>query len=180
MKKKSVIIIVISLILLILLFLYLGREKKMNHFDFPDTVIVNNYTDFNEIDTILKVITNKIMDIDTIQIDIFITPIDMNTDKYEIYGYTFPNLFEKNKYYIFLGRTFPRSMIKTLLSHEMVHIQQYMDGSLVYPGSDKYYLEYMGDKIYFIDIPYNKRPYEIEAFEKEKIIRKELNKILYK
>jgi len=180
MGKKPTLLILIIIFLLFLFYLFIKKDKELNTFYFPDTVIVNNYTDLKNADTISMVITNKILNIDTIQIDIFTSPINMNTDKYEIYGYTFPNLYEKDKYYIFLGRTFPRNMIITLLSHEMVHIQQYRDGTLIYPGSDKYYLEYKGEKIYFIDVPYNKRPYEIEAFEKEKIIRKELNKILYK
>lgn len=179
MEKKPTLLILIIIFLLFLFYLFIKKDKELNTFNFPDTVIVNNYTDLKNADTISMVITNKILKIDTIQIDIFYSPINMDTDNYEIYGYTFPNQFEKNKYYIYINPKFKNNLIK-LLSHEISHIKQHLDGLLIYPSSGIHYIDYKGEKIYFEGVIYEKRQHEIDAFKMQKEIEIKLNEILYK
>lgn len=179
MKKNPTLLILIIIFLLFLFYLFIKKDKELNTFKFPDTVIVNNHTEFQKIDTISMVITNKILKIDTIQIDIFYSPIDMSNDNYEIYGFTFPNQFEKNKYYIYINPKFKYNLIK-LLSHEISHIKQHLDGLLIYPSTGMHYIDYKGEKIYFGSVIYEKRQYEIDAFKMQKEIEKKLNEILYK
>jgi len=59
----------------------------------------------------------------------------------------------------------------------LVHLQQMETGDLVQIDQTK--IVYQNDTIYFSEVPYDKRPYEQDAYSKENGIRKKLNELLY-
>lgn len=69
-----------------------------------------------------------------------------------------------------------RSESIDVLSHELIHLNQYKTKQLVVVG-DK--VVWQGDTLNISDIPYNERPWEIDAFNKGKELSNKVRKILY-
>jgi predicted metallopeptidase len=65
----------------------------------------------------------------------------------------------------------------TVLSHELVHLKQYNSGDLNVVGGG--IVIWKGNKINVLDIPYEQRPWEIEAFNKQGDVASKIIKIIY-
>ena len=181
MKKPW--LIAVAILLLIAIAIIIGvvvnirREKRINHFEFPITMIAKNYTTHKRADTLAMVILNKMFQYDTIKLDIVYAPQNLSNSEYEIAGFIQKNPYEPHAYLIFVKKgTLPTS-IKNFLSHELVHLQQMEIGDLIQIDQTK--IVYRNNTIYFSEVPYDKRPYEFDAFSKENGIRKKLNELLY-
>lgn len=175
------------LILIFLLLIALGivisivitkrREARINRFEFPTTMVANNYTSHKYADTISLVILNKIYQYDTVNLNIYYAPKHLSGDEYDIIGFIQRNPYQPHSYNIFVKNgTLPIS-IKRFLSHELIHLHQMEIGDLVQIDYTK--IVYKGDTIYFSQVPYEKRLYEIEASLHENGIQKAVNKLLY-
>jgi hypothetical protein len=181
MKKSWLIPLIIVLLFVIGIIIGIiitkQREKRINRFEFPSTMIVNNFTTHKYADTIAMVILNKIFDYDTINLNIYYSPKNMSNAEYEIIGFIQQNPFQPHSYNVFVKKgTLPTS-IKTFLSHELIHLHQMELGDLVQIDYTK--IVYKSDTIYFSQVPYDKRPYEIDAYSRQDGIHKRLNKLLY-
>jgi len=181
MKKSWLVILIVILLIAVVITIAVvvnaRREKRINHFEFPSTMVVNNYTTHKRADTLAMVILNKIYDYDTINLNIFYAPKHLSSNEYELIGFIQKNQFQPHSYNIFVKRgTLPVS-IKSFLSHELIHLNQMETGELV--QIDYVKIVHKGDTIYFSDVPYEERLYEIEAFGKEGNISRQLNKLLY-
>ena len=179
MKNKKFIFIGIIVIIIIGIFLLIRREKNINVYEYPDSLVVNNYTKYKNADIYSKIILNKIYYYDTINLNIYYAPIDLSTDKYDIAGFIQKVPFNTHSYNIFTKKGGLSISIKKFLSHELIHLYQMEIGDLI-PIQDSLAMIYKGDTISFIDVPYNKRAFEIEALSTENIINKKLNHFLYK
>jgi hypothetical protein len=182
MKRPWIIIVVMLLIItlgiIITIIINKQKEKRINHFKFPVTMVVKNYTDNNYADTIAMVILNKILKYDTMSLNIYHSPKHLRKIEYEIIGFIQKNPYENHSYDVFIRSERLPVSIKTFLSHELVHLQQMERGDLIQlPGFEK--IVYKNDTIYYSEVPYDERPYEIEAFSKENRIKKNLNSLLY-
>lgn len=176
-KKTWFIIIGVALLIALLIFLLTHpRKKEYNTFVFPSTIIVENGTTNRMSDTISMAILNKVMEYDTMTIQIFPMPsIFMNS----FIGIITKVNFEKHRYVVFLQNGVNIEIMKVVLSHEFVHLKQYELGTLqTLPNSVGYV--WKGDTVKYIDVKYEDRPYEIEAFSQGPHILNKLNKILYK
>jgi len=181
MKKSWLIPLIIVILLVIGIIIGIivtkQREKRINRFEFPSTMIVNNFTTHKYADTIAMVILNKIFDYDTINLNIYYSPKNLSNSEYEIIGFIQQNPFQLHSYNVFVKKgTLPTS-IKTFLSHELIHLHQMELGDLVQIDYTK--IVYKNDTIYFSQAPYDKRPYEIDAYSRQDGIRKQLNNLLY-
>ena len=79
-------------------------------------------------------------------------------------------------YYIFVG-ALDRSEAIEVISHEIVHIQQYESGELVYENEK---VEWQGDDYTFaLEDDYERRPWEREAFSKQSTVESLILNILY-
>lgn len=179
MKKRNLLIVLVIILLGILIIL-LSRKKEINTFEFPDTLVVENYSDNWLADTLSMVVLNKIMNYDTITLKIFNKPSHINHNDYDIIGFVERNFLEKNSYIIYINKNLSFNELKTLISHEMVHIDQIQKGDLVTFFSNYEYSIYKGDTIYFMKVSYENRPFEIDAHKRDSEILKKLNDILYK
>lgn len=179
MKRKTVYIIFV-VILLIILFYIINRisRKEYNSFSFPSTMIVKNYSNNRMSDTISMIILNKIMNIDTILIEIYPIKINIDTDDYIIDGFLIKDKFNKHNYDLFLKNDVDFKTLKIIISHEMIHLTQYESNRLDIINNDIFIWD--NSVISFSDIDYMDRPYEIEAFKNTNKIYKQLNDLLYK
>lgn len=177
-NKKFIIIGVVIVIISIITFLLIHRERNINVYEYPNSLVVNNYTEHKNADIYSKIILNKIYDYDTINLNIYYSARDYSTDKFDIIGFIQKVSFDEHSYNIFMKKTGSPISIKNFLSHELIHLNQMEIGDLV-STQNQLIMVYKGDTISFIDIPYNKRLFEIEALNADGNILKQLNHFLY-
>jgi hypothetical protein len=81
------------------------------------------------------------------------------------------------EFYIFISDLSHKEAIE-VISHEVVHIQQYLSGDFVYDQStgDMYW---KGELYYPDNIPYERRPWEHDAFDLQSSISDKVSAILY-
>ena len=183
MNKKLLWFLLPFFIVLLIIFVTTLKHKELsklpfNNFTFPSTLNVNNNTEYKKADTIVLVLANKIFNFDTLDILLYDIPNIMNkTSNMDLYAIVQKLPFKNHSYLIFLKPNMDLEKLKLSISHEFIHIKQYENGELIL--YDRYAIWH--DRIiFFKELEYEKRPFEIEAFSKQYKIRKELNKILYK
>jgi len=181
MKKPWLLILIFLLLLafgiIIAIIVTKRREARINRFEFPTTMVAANYTSHRYADTIALVILNKIYQYDTIHVNIYKMTQGMGNDQFEVAGFIQKVPFQAHSYNIFVKQGNLPISIKRFLSHELIHLHQMEMGDLVQIDYTK--IVYKGDTIYFSQVPYEKRLYEIEANLHENSIQKALNKLLY-
>lgn len=166
--------------IIITIIINIQREKRFRHFDFPETMIVNNYTEHKRADTLAMVILNRILKYDTAIVTIYYFPREWGNDNYEISGFIQKNQFDDHphEYIILIKKGVLPISVKKFLSHELIHLDQMEKGELIQIiGVPK--VIYKGETIDMMEVPYDKRPYEQDAFARENGILKELNHIIY-
>lgn len=182
-RRKWIIAFAIILIGLIL-YSILREEKEFKTFEFPETVEVNNQLrDSNhKIDTVSMVIINKILKYDTVHLNLFDLSDRMtNMGDYEIQAHLQQQPFKEHTYSLFLNNDISLNQAKKILSHEMVHLDQFEKGKLVQPNDlNAPYIFYNDNKIYYSKVPYRKRAFEKDAHDRDDKILKKLNNTLYK
>jgi len=183
MKKKTIYIIIGVVLGLVLLLYLLSRlpKREFNTFEFPETLVVDNYTTNEKADTIAMVILNKLMGYDTMNVQLYPMPaIFEKDDKMEYVAFIQQVPFQDHKYLIFLQDRASIGKVKMAFSHEMIHLKQYELGHLQTLILDDRHYVWMGDTISGIDVKYEDRPHEIEAQIEGTKLQRKLNKILYK
>lgn len=181
-RKRLFIIIGVVLGLALLIFL-LTRipERKFNTFEFPETLSVQNHTENDRADTIAMAILNKLLEYDTMNIEMYPMPVVLSKEsKMEYIAMIKQVPFQKGNYVIFLKQDAGIGKLKTALSHEMVHLKQFEDGRLDMIPTDQTRYIWLGDTIRGVDVKYEDRPHEKEAFREGPKLERGLNKILYK
>jgi len=181
MKKNKLFIVIIIIIIFIIGIILLSKKRVMNKFTFPTELIIKNNTAHNGVDTIAMVILNKIMKIDTINIQFYNIKDGLFKDgSIDIMAFIEKVSFNKHQYVIFLAKDFKNNNISEIIGHEMVHVKQMENGELVQSISHENYSIYKNDTIFYLKIPYEIRPFEIDAVKEEKSFSNDLYKILYK
>ncbi|MHA2183076.1 MAG: hypothetical protein ACXAAH_16785, partial [Promethearchaeota archaeon] len=154
------------------------EEKK---FIFNDNNLVVNATHYN-IDTLTRVILSNIYKMDSVNILIAYMPIVLESYELErnmfLIGYLVPNPYKEKSYFIFLSRFInSNNDLLFIMSHEMVHANQYYSGDLIMLTQEIYI--YKGDTINALNIPYTERQYERDAYREENQVIKKLHDLLY-
>jgi hypothetical protein len=175
MKKRWIILLtIIMMIAIIIISVVAHRERKFNHFIFPNTLIANNYTEYKRADTIAMVVINKIFMQDTIKLNIYYMTKEMKKNEYEIQK----NFFEPHAYNIYIRKKLTKSL-KRLIIHDLIHLNQMEFDDLIPLVNDDTRIVYKGDTIDLYQTPYKYRWYEMEASLWEDNVLKNLNKLLY-
>ena len=151
--------------------------RPFNEYDFPTTLEVTNMTDYNRADTLCLYLAHHVLELDTMDLSIVYIPEHVQPKDVELFAIVQQLPFGKNQFLILLQRDeLSLSKLKIALSHEFVHVEQYLSGDLqIYP----LYAVWKGEDIYFGEVPYDERPFEQDAFKRDGKFRKELNKALY-
>ena len=176
--KKGWIVLIVVLVIAFFVGIIVWQKKQdarpFNHYDFPETIQVMNATDYRA-DTICMLLANEILGMDTLNMTIAYMPV-IKTKDTEFYGVIQHLPFKPNQFVLLLKKSMSLSKLKETLSHEFVHVGQYVYGDLVlYPS----YAVYAGDTVTF-DVEYKDRPFEKDAFKQQTRINKELKELLYK
>jgi len=176
-NKKFIIIGVVVLIVALLSILLIRRERNVNVYEYPDTVVVTNHTKHKNADTYSKIILNKIFEYDTITLNIYYASRDYGTEEYDVAGFIQKNPYVPHTYNVFVKKNGLPTSIKHFLSHELIHLRQMESGDLI--PIDQYTQVYKGDTISFLDTPYRERLFETEAINTQNDVLKQLNHLLY-
>jgi len=179
MKKWWIILIVLAVVSLFVILIVVGKKKDtrpFNHFDFPETVMVTNGTEYEKADTLIMVLANKILGMDTVDIKVYYIPVIVQEGEMEFYGMVQQLPFGEHKYLILLNKKLSLSNLKTTLSHEFTHIDQYERGDLFVYGN---MYDWKEETKSFSDVKYQDRPFEKEAMKQQGKVVKELNELLY-
>lgn len=176
MKKNwKILLIILSVIVFIFLIYFLSKPKPMNKFTFPDTIVVNNNTEF-EIDTIVKVLINKVLEQDSVTIHIFYLNKQLIYENFELMGFIEPTIYNNREYSLFINKNIDQ--MNTLLCHEFVHFDQFIKNELVLNRKLQIAV-YKGNTINLLKIPYKSRLFEQDAYNRQHQILKKLNNLLY-
>jgi len=185
MKKNkitiTIIIIVVISMIIFLAYLNISQNKKDNRpfrkQDFPKTIIVENNTEYDKLDTIIYVLANKVFNLDTLEINVYPIKHKIDNENYEFYAYTNKIYFKSHSYIIYVNPNLSFSDLKLTVSHEFIHIKQYERDDLEIIDN---VAKFKGRKYDLRDIEYMDRPFEIEAFNKQNKILFKLDSFLYK
>jgi hypothetical protein len=139
-----------------------------------------NGTDLEKADKIAKVIAHHLFEYDTLTVLLTYMPPQMESvGDIDLQAYVVKA--PKDHFYsIFLSRKLKSSELKKTLCHEFVHIRQMEKGDLIQFPPDKMMSIWKGDTIDYKLIPYDQRPEELEAFNLDDRILRDLEKIWYK
>ncbi len=181
--RKTIFVVIGVVLGLALVIFLLSRipKREFNTFEFPDTMVVENHTPNEHVDTIAMVILNKLMGYDTMEIMVFPMPIILEKDdKTEYIAMITQFPYQKQRYNIFIKTDASVGKLKMVLSHEMIHLRQHELGIYETIPTDNTRYVWKGDTIKASDVKYEDRPHEKEAFREGPQLNRELNKILYK
>jgi hypothetical protein len=86
-------------------------------------------------------------------------------------------MYKNNQSIIFIKPSLTRTKSIKILSHELIHLQQYLDERLIV--FENGYVCWENDTLDFRKIPYDKRPWEREAFNYSPILEEDIKLELY-
>lgn len=180
MKKIwKYILITLFLVISIILIIWLNKraERKIRHFkkiEFVHTNEILNRTDINYIDTVVYV---GLKELGVRYVTVIVYPLNKNIKN------NFPPEFELKAHIRGVGSNYiiwidDMSKLETIqvLSHELIHLQQYYTKKLIYSDSVTIWNNQVMD---INTLDYNSRPWEIEAFQQESSLEKKMLKDLF-
>lgn len=163
-KKIAIVLLIIGAITVAILALNSDdKEEYFNQIELPTTnTVVNSLGRLNYYDTILAV------GMDGVGLNGVTVVINDMTDaaRNQFSGELKAHIRLYNGiYYLFVG-ALDRAEAIQVMSHEIVHIQQYNSGELKYENGE---VIWQGE-VYTLEEEYERRPWERDAFEKQNII----------
>lgn len=166
---------IIFLILGLILALYLSTKPRyFNTYEFSKDNYVTNRASRDYLDTIVQVGLDE-LGIARNSVMIKDQPESKNLGNgYETLAYI---VFSNDQSIIYVHRSIGRYKAIEVLSHELIHLEQYHQKRLVI--LDSVYAEWEGLRVEPKKIPYSLRPWEIEAFENSMELETKIKKHLY-
>lgn len=172
---KNVIYVMIAIMLVIIIWLIsTQKESKFNTIKLYNTNQIYSRQVPEYLDTIVNLGLEQLNIKNTI---IVIKPISVTAKSNFGFGTLKAYIIGKNGQYIIWIDELGRSESIKVLSHELIHLQQYESKRLIIYNNNAIW---MGDTSDVNSIPYNDRPWEIEAFSKQSKLNNTLSDILYK
>lgn len=176
MKNKFTILIVVILLLLLSFVVYLALkpEEKFKTIDLSNKNLVTNRGSKTYLDTIVQVGLDKLgIEGHTLMVKEQPSSKDLGdgfkSQAYIIYG--------NNQSIVFINKNINRLKAIKIISHELIHLSQYMTGRLQVIKNG--YVVWERDTLHLPSIPYNERPWEIEAFNYGPLLEEDIKSILY-
>jgi hypothetical protein len=169
--KIGLIVLLVSAITFLIISIE-GEEKPFNKVEISRNSIVTNGTDKTYYDTIFQVGLNLL----GIQgLDILVRPLSDNA-KSQFEGELKAHVIEyPNGYYVFIDDVSRQESID-IIAHEIIHIQQYFSNDLQVINES---LLWKNEKFEINGLPYDSRPWEVEAFDRGKMLAREIEGVLY-
>jgi len=180
MKKNKIIWIIIGLLLIgFIIYLATRKEKPFNELTFPITNVVTNKTTQDYLTPIINTGLYELK-IDSVYIIIQPMSLAMKTNglgdkSYELMASLIGN---KTQYILYVNQMDRYEGIE-FIAHELVHLVQFHSGRLVKREGLNSAL--WDGQIYDItEVPYLERPWEKEAYSKDKDLAKKIRNVLLK
>lgn len=177
MKRKNIVIgiIVLLLIGLVIYFLSNQKERTFKRVTLSHNNIITNKTSKSYLDTLVS----EGLDVLGLRGE-YVMIKDMNPTLRSALG---PDnelrayiIGERNQYVIYID-DLNREESLTILSHELIHLEQYSSDRLI--RMEDTFIMFEG-KVYNVnDIAYKNRPWEIEAFKNETDLKIKLEELLF-
>lgn len=177
MKKLNnwVIYFVIFLLSLILLSIYFAKkEVPFNIIELSNKNFVSNRGSRTYLDTIVQVGLDKLgIEGEVVMVKEQFQERDLG-DEFESEAYI---IYQQGQSIIFIRPNVNRLKAIEIISHELIHLEQYRTDRLqILKGG---YVCWENDTIDITITPYDKRPWEDEAFNYGPLLEEDIKKVLY-
>jgi hypothetical protein len=177
--KKTIWFVIIALIIGIIIY-YLNKGSKTEYFNevtLPETNTVYNSSNYNFMDTIVSIglrelnVKDKTVTIRNMPSYVSSSFDNQNNMQLEA------SVYGVGDTYIIYVTDMDRNEAMKILSHELIHLEQYASKRLVVVSNGL--VTWEGKEITILNYPYNQRPWEIEAYDGQRDLQKRIEKILY-
>lgn len=175
--KKKVLLIIGSIILIGIIILIIlkspRQEKYFNQIILNDNNVAVINMDKPYYDTIIKVGLDEVSlkDIKVVVIEL----TDASKSQFDGGDLKAHIRYHEGVYYLFIG-DYDRNESIDIISHEIIHITQYYSGKLNYTDGQLVW----DDRVYDLNnVIYENRPWEVEAFDKQKQLSNRIKERLY-
>ncbi len=175
MNKKLVFGIIISLIILLLIIFLVLRKKEINYFNqvtLSENNRIFNLVDNKYYDTVLSVGLDETGMKDVVVIILPITQASKNNFTGDLKAHI---RYHDGNFYLYTDSYGHKESIR-VISHEIIHIKQYLSKDLVFENGIVYW---RGDVFDLQSSDYETRPWENEAFSEEGPLNNKISNILY-
>lgn len=177
MNKKNLLLGIISVVVLIAIVILISANKNeeeyFNQVELSENNFVLNSTELSYYDTIIKVGLDA-AGLKGISVNVLeISDVSKNAFDGELKAHI--KLFN-GQYYLFIDK-FDRIDAIEIISHEIVHIDQYNSTNLIYESGTIIY--WLGKEYDVANLDYDRRPWEQDAFDRQGIIQQSINRTLY-
>lgn len=181
MNKKSIIVtlgIIIAIILLVLLIVYNSKPVNYAVVDLPTDNFIYNQSSKTHLDTVVAIGMEE-LGISGCSIRIR----DMNEQLRNNPGASGLELGAAifgsgNSYLIYVDPSIGKKEIITIMSHELIHLRQYFSEDLKVLNGSTGIVKWKGEEISVLNLDYNLRPWEIEAFAEQGDLSSSISGIL--
>jgi hypothetical protein len=179
MKFKEIIIVLliilsVSLLSILVITKAYANDDPYKQIELTTYNYVLNGTQNNSYDTVAKVALDAV---GIVGVQVFIQELSESA-KSQFDGELKAHVrYFNGQFYLFISNLDHKEAIE-VISHEVVHIQQYLNGDFIYDQSngDTYW---KGELYYPDNIPYERRPWEKDAFATQRPISDKVSSILY-
>lgn len=176
MKNKWSILFVVFLLLLLTfaIFLSIKPEKTFKIIELSNKNLVSNRGSRTYLDTIVQVGLDQ-MGIEGETVIVKEQPVARDLgDEFESEAYI---IYQKGQSIIFITPRINRTSAIEIISHELIHLEQYRTERLqILKGG---YVCWENDTIDVTTTPYDKRPWEDEAFNYGPLLEEDIKSVLY-
>jgi len=173
-KDTSLAIVGIVIVVLLTLLIFLTGEKDeivFKKIELSEDISINNLSSPSYYDTILKVGMSQFQ-MEGMMVNIL--PLSENA-KSQFDGDLSAHLrYFDERFYLFID-SMEKSQAITVISHEIIHMDQYLKEDLVFDGENVFWL---GRSYNLSSTTYDVRPWEREAFTRESDLDQKIRKLL--
>lgn len=179
-KTKNTILFLILFGILIVVILFLSKQVKDKPFN-PvvldnSTTMINNFTEFEYYDTVIHVgleelgLKNIVINISTLS--------EEAQENFRSQGGQdlAAHIRERNGYYYLFISPNNRLQQIRVISHELIHLQQYHSKDLIYKNDT---VIWKNDLYILSNKQYSERPWEDDAYQREGDLEKKIKNTLY-
>jgi hypothetical protein len=153
------------------------QEQTFKQFDIETTNMVANRTEDNYLDSVVYVGLNELgMD----SIAVTIRPItDEVKQQFDSEGTLKAHILGRGRQYIIFLDDMGRDESIKVLSHELIHLRQYVTQKLILHKNEVIWDGKIISGYEVSESKYNDRPWEIEAFAEQRQLESKIRNILY-
>ena len=153
------------------------QEQPFKQFDIETTNMVANRTEDNYLDSVVYVGLNELgMD----SLAVTIRPITEDVkQQFDSEGTLKAHILGRDRQYIIFLDDMGRDESIKVLSHELIHLRQYVTKKLVLHKNEVVWDGEIISEYRVSELKYDDRPWEIEAFAEQRQLENKIRNILY-